>query len=55
MQDYSKLSLLLIMIKSIQRCLMRFLRETITKAWKPENNSLHANDKSRILCNEKSW
>lgn len=55
MQDYSKLSLLLIIIKSIQQCLMRFFRETITKASKAENNSLHANDQSRIRFNKKEF
>ena len=52
---YSKLSLLLIMIKSIQQCLMRFFGDTITKlsALKAENNSLPANDKSRICLNKK--
>lgn len=53
MQDYSKLSLLLIMIKSLLQCLMRFFGETITKALIAENNSLHANDKSGIRLNKK--
>jgi hypothetical protein len=37
------------MIKSTQQGLMRFFRETITKA---ENNSLHANGESGICLNK---